>query len=184
MHYLAKRHTDVEGVALDVGSTRYGDPISAVIVERRLSGINSLDVGLDVLGIPIILIAATSIKADNETFEVHGQDESAVSSTAVGIELLFVEFVGDTIVPDIVNRIGVVVRLRCDREGVGCIVGISLAWFVVEACHIARDVYVARITVVAFWSRTVIAVGDVVDEYLHILVAVDFLLGFKTECRS
>ena len=52
----------------------------------------------------------------------------------------------------------------------------------VEARHIARQVDVAWVAVAAVGA--VVAGADVVDEYLHVLVAVIFLFGFEAQRRA
>ena len=143
-------------------------------------GVDSLDMGLDVLGIPFVFVgaAAAGIEADYELFEVQRKDKAAVGGAAVGVELLGIELVSDTVAPGIAY-LRAIVWLRGDGEGVCGVSGVGAAGFVVKARHIAREVDVAWVAVAAVGA--VVARAGVVDENLNVLVAIVLLLGIQAD---
>ena len=140
---LAEGHRDIERVAKAVTARSDAD-----IQLGGRGGIDGLDMGFDVLGIPFVVIGTTTtgVETDHEGAEIQWKYETAIRGTTIGVELLGVEFVGDAVAPSVVY-LSAVVELRGDREGVGGVCGISAAGLVVETCHIACEVDIARVTV-------------------------------------
>ena len=96
---LAEGHGDVDGIALLVAAAGH-----LIIVQYGGCGaVHCLDVGFDVFGKPFVMVGAASagIEADYELFEVQRKDKAAVGGTAVGVELLGIELVSDTVAPGI-----------------------------------------------------------------------------------
>ena len=168
MHYLAKRHTDVEGVALDVGSAGNRDASDAVIVERRLGCIYSLDVSHSVVGVPSVLAVARGVETDAEGAEAaqigfSTDDQTTVVGTAVGVERLITQVTNAVSTPGIEQIIFIIgpVAHRCDGKAVVGVGGIGATSLMTERSHIAGVVYGARIVV----TSTFVPVSLIISRY-------------------
>ena len=177
---LAEGNAHVEGAALDVGTRRETDIVSD---NRRLLLVNGLDVDVEILHIPRVVVLARSVETHDNLLEAGiGQQAAARFVPAVGLGLLAVE---SSYGVAVTQPFVIIVAKRNvgsigDREGVFGIVGVFLARVVAEARQEVCVVDFAHVAV----SVAAVVVRFIVHQHLEVLVTVLLLLSQEVEGHS